>query len=44
MHEKFGRIGLDVVTDGPEAFAEIMRTDIAKWAKVIKDAGIKAGD
>jgi tripartite-type tricarboxylate transporter receptor subunit TctC len=44
MHEKFGRIGLDVVTDGPEAFAEIIRTDIIKWAKVIKDAGIKAGD
>jgi tripartite-type tricarboxylate transporter receptor subunit TctC len=44
MREKFGRIGLDVVTDGPDAFHEIMRTDIAKWAKVIKDAGIKAGE
>ena len=44
MRENFGRIGLDVVTDPPDAFAAIIRTDTAKWAKVIKDAGIKAGD
>ena len=44
MREKFGLIGLDVVGDAPEAFAAIMRTDTAKWAKVIKDAGIKASE
>jgi tripartite-type tricarboxylate transporter receptor subunit TctC len=44
MREKFAKIGLDVVGDGPEAFAAIIHADIAKWAKVIKDAGIKAGD
>jgi tripartite-type tricarboxylate transporter receptor subunit TctC len=44
MRENFGRIGLDVVTDAPDAFAAIIRTDTAKWAKVIKDAGIKAGE
>jgi len=44
MRENFGRIGLDVVTDPPDAFATVIRTDTAKWAKVIKDAGIKAGD
>jgi len=44
MREKFGRIGLDVVIDGPAAFREIMRTDIAKWAKVIKDADVKPAD
>ena len=43
MREKFGLIGLDVVTDAPDALAAIMRRDIAKWAQVIKDAGIKAG-
>jgi tripartite-type tricarboxylate transporter receptor subunit TctC len=42
--ENFGRIGLDVVSDAPDAFATIIRTDTAKWAKVIRDAGIKAGD
>jgi tripartite-type tricarboxylate transporter receptor subunit TctC len=42
MVENFGKIGLDVVADPPDAFANIIRTDTAKWAKVIKDAGIKA--
>ena len=44
LREKYGLIGLDVVTDPPDAFAAIIRTDTAKWAKVIKDAGIKAGE
>ena len=41
MREKFALIGLDVVGDAPDAFAEIIRIDTLKWAKVIKDAGIK---
>jgi tripartite-type tricarboxylate transporter receptor subunit TctC len=40
--ENFGKIGLDVVSDPPDAFATIIRIDTAKWAKVIKDAGIKS--
>jgi tripartite-type tricarboxylate transporter receptor subunit TctC len=44
LREKYGLIGLDVVSDAPEAFAAIIRTDTAKWAKVIRDAGIKAGE
>jgi tripartite-type tricarboxylate transporter receptor subunit TctC len=44
MREKYGLIGLDVVTDAPDALTAIMRADTAKWAKVIKDAGIKAGE
>ena len=44
LREKYGMIGLDVVGDAPEAFAAIIRADTAKWAKVIKDAGIKAGE
>jgi tripartite-type tricarboxylate transporter receptor subunit TctC len=44
MREKFGLIGLDVVGDPPDAFAAIIRSDTLKWAKVIKDAGIKAGE
>ena len=42
MREKFALIGLDVVGDPPDAFAEIIRSDTLKWAKVIKEAGIKA--
>ena len=41
MREKFALIGLDVVSDAPDAFAEIIRIDTLKWAKVIRDAGIK---
>jgi tripartite-type tricarboxylate transporter receptor subunit TctC len=41
MREKFALIGLDVVTDAPDAFAAIIRSDTLKWAKVIKEAGIK---
>jgi len=41
MVEKLGKIGLDVTADPPEVFASIIRNDTAKWAKVIKDAGIK---
>jgi tripartite-type tricarboxylate transporter receptor subunit TctC len=44
LRDKYGLIGLDVVGDAPEAFAAIIRNDTAKWAKVIKDAGIKAGE
>ena len=41
MREKFALIGLDVVGDAPDVFAEIIRIDTMKWAKVIRDAGIK---
>jgi tripartite-type tricarboxylate transporter receptor subunit TctC len=44
LREKFGKIGLDVVSDAPDAFAAIIRNDTLKWAKVIKDAGIKASE
>jgi tripartite-type tricarboxylate transporter receptor subunit TctC len=42
MREKYGKIGLDVVADAPAEFATIIRNDTQKWAKVIRDAGIKA--
>jgi tripartite-type tricarboxylate transporter receptor subunit TctC len=44
LREKYALIGLDVVSDAPDAFAEIIRSDIARWAKVIKDAGIKPSE
>jgi tripartite-type tricarboxylate transporter receptor subunit TctC len=44
IRENYGKIGLDVVTDPPDAFATIIRDDTLRWAKVIKDAGIKAGE
>ena len=44
VREKLTQLGLDVVGDPPAEFATIMKADTAKWAKVIKDAGIKAGE
>ena len=44
MREKLTALGLDTVADSPDAFATIIKTDIAKWAKVIKAANIKAGN
>src|SRR5262249_50778909 len=46
MREKLAQLGLDVIgnIETPEAFAKFMHDDIARWAKIIKDTGIKAGD
>jgi tripartite-type tricarboxylate transporter receptor subunit TctC len=44
VREKLAGLGLDITTDGPDAVAAIIKADTAKWAKVIKDANIKAGD
>jgi tripartite-type tricarboxylate transporter receptor subunit TctC len=32
--------GVDVVGDTPEHFAEIIRADVGKWRKIVKEAGI----
>jgi tripartite-type tricarboxylate transporter receptor subunit TctC len=33
--------GAEPATDTPEAFARIVREDVAKWAKIVKDTGAK---
>jgi tripartite-type tricarboxylate transporter receptor subunit TctC len=32
---------VEVVANTPEQFAAIIKSDIAKWGKVFKEAGIK---
>ena len=44
MRATFTKLGLDAVGNTPGEFAAIIKSDIAKWAKVIKEAGITAGD
>lgn len=34
--------GVDVVAGTPEQFATAIRTDIDKWARIVKEAGIRA--
>jgi tripartite-type tricarboxylate transporter receptor subunit TctC len=40
----FTKLGLDMMGSTPGELAAIIKSDIAKWAKVIKDAGITASD
>ncbi len=42
LKAKLSNLGLDPIGGSPEDFAEIMRTEGERWAKVIKAAGIKA--
>jgi tripartite-type tricarboxylate transporter receptor subunit TctC len=42
VQERFRREGLDIMTDTPEQAAVRIRNETKLWAKVIKDAGIKA--
>jgi len=41
---KFAQMGLDTVGNSPEELASIIKSDITKWAKVIKEANITATD
>jgi tripartite-type tricarboxylate transporter receptor subunit TctC len=43
VRDSLRRQGLEPVTGTPEQFAQLIRTDLAKWARVVKDARI-AGD
>ena len=42
VRERFAAIGVDVVGNTPAEFAALIKAEIAKWGKVIKDANIKA--
>ena len=41
VKEKFLNAGVEAVGNSPEQFASAVKSDTARWAKVIKDAGIK---
>jgi tripartite-type tricarboxylate transporter receptor subunit TctC len=42
VKEKFAALGFDAVANTPDQFAAQIEAEIAKWAKVIRDAKIKA--
>ena len=39
--EQMSRQGLDATESTPEAFAAHLKREIPKWARVVKEAGIK---
>ena len=38
--ERFATIGAEVLTDTPAGFRKLIQSEMAKWSKVIKDAGL----
>ena len=41
---KLNEQGFETVASTPEWFAQYIKSEIAKWSKVIKAAGIKAAE
>ena len=41
MRERLAQQGAEPVGNTPDEFAAVIKRDLAKWAKVVKDAGIK---
>jgi tripartite-type tricarboxylate transporter receptor subunit TctC len=41
LRAKLADLGLEGIGNSPDEFAAVIKSDIPKWAKVIKDAGIK---
>ncbi len=42
VKDRFLKQGVEVQTSTPEQFDAFVRSEVARWAKVIKDAGIRA--
>ena len=42
VKERFFKQGVDVQTSTPEQFDAFVKSEVGRWAKVIKDAGIRA--
>jgi tripartite-type tricarboxylate transporter receptor subunit TctC len=40
--ERFGKMGVDVVAGTPEHFSAFLKSEVERWGKVVRDAGIKA--
>ena len=40
MRDRLGKQGADVRTNTPDEFGTFIRTETAKWAKVVKATGI----
>jgi tripartite-type tricarboxylate transporter receptor subunit TctC len=41
VRDRMKKLGLEIHTEPPEFFTELMRKDFESWGKVIKDMGFK---
>src|SRR3954453_6692304 len=44
VRKRLEELGLDVIGSSPTEFAAVIRKELPEWAKVIKEAGIKASE
>jgi len=42
LREKLSQQGMEVELMSPDRFAEVLKSDVARWGKIIREAGIKA--
>jgi tripartite-type tricarboxylate transporter receptor subunit TctC len=42
IKDRFAKTGVEVVAGTPEQFSTFLKSEVARWAQVVKDAGIKA--
>jgi tripartite-type tricarboxylate transporter receptor subunit TctC len=42
VKERFGKTGVEVATGTPDQFSRFLRSEVDRWAKVVKEANIKA--
>jgi tripartite-type tricarboxylate transporter receptor subunit TctC len=42
LREKLSQQGMEVELMSPQKFAEALKSDVARWGKIIREAGIKA--
>ena len=42
VRERFGKAGVEVVAGTPDQFGVFLKSEVARWAKVVQDANIKA--
>jgi tripartite-type tricarboxylate transporter receptor subunit TctC len=42
VKDRFGKQGVEVRTTTPEQFGEFVKSEVGRWGKVIREAGIKA--
>jgi tripartite-type tricarboxylate transporter receptor subunit TctC len=44
VRKRFAELGSEVIGNSPGEFAAVIKAEIPQWAKLIKEAGIRAGD
>ena len=41
LHKRFAAIGADLSTSTPEEFSAFVKGETGKWAKVVKESGMR---